>query len=351
MKKLKNIYDLNTFVYERNNNDKYASEEKTNEIFDALINGIKNLFNKAKNWQNKVKGAKEIDKIYLESLKRIEIEIKKQTDIQLNLASAEVETPDNIKKESLNINLNEAEQVGDIPKEDVKNVDTSNQNLDPKTLQNKLKLIEKIIDLIKKQSLKQMDDVLKKYGGAEKNPQLYNYINIKKDEFELAFLNAQMDYFNKAGDKNAINKVKLERDKLQKDLENRYNLDKAEQVKIIINNKEYTLFKPYRYNKNGEIKTIEIIKTTDKPNKVIAKYTYGDTKDKEQEFDINNIETDIKTLNLKPGDKYNYFSNNANKELEVTITKLDNDNELATVKVGEDGNEFKVYYGQLLNKL
>ena len=42
-----------------------------------------------------------------------------------------------------------------------------------------------------------MDIVLQKKGGVEKNPQLKNLIDLQKDEFQMAYLNAQVKYLEK----------------------------------------------------------------------------------------------------------------------------------------------------------
>jgi hypothetical protein len=64
-----------------------------------------------------------------------------------------------------------------------------------------------------------MDVVLKKYGGAAANPQLDIIITSKKDQFDLDYMNAQINYLEKAGDKTESANIAKQRDVIAKKIE------------------------------------------------------------------------------------------------------------------------------------
>jgi hypothetical protein len=71
-------------------------------------------------------------------------------------------------------------------------------------------------------ALKEMDTVLKKYGGAAANPQLEIIITAKKDQFDLDFMNAQISWLEKAGDKTESINISKQRDVIAKKIEADY---------------------------------------------------------------------------------------------------------------------------------
>jgi hypothetical protein len=208
-------------------------------------------------------------------------------------------------------------------------------------------VIQKIIDIQKKNAKKEMTKVLQKYGGAEKNPDLKELIDARIDEFDLALLNAQMDYLNQAGDKEAIKKVTANRDKKQKEIQASYakiGTDATKEIKV--GDKTMMLGKKYRYKTANGVKTIVIKGEAEgEEGKIKAAYTFGDTKDQEQLFTAANIDTEFKPVK---GNKYGYFSQNNDKVIEVTVTADPDANGMVAVKTGK--NEFNVEVGSLLDK-
>ena len=167
----------------------------------------------------------------------------------------------------------------------------------------------------------------------------------------MAYLNAQVKYLEKSGDKNAINKIAAERNKLAKTLDAKYNtLDKTESINIKTEDgREFVVGKPYRYKTADGIKTIKITKKSDNPDEIIATYVsdkFGKTE--EQSFKLANIE---KNDEFKPtiGDKYKYFSKDRNDIIDVEIVTEPDDKGL--VKVKTDKGEFNVLKGALGSKV
>jgi hypothetical protein len=71
-------------------------------------------------------------------------------------------------------------------------------------------------------ALREMDVVLKKYGGGAKNPQLDIIITAKKNQFDLDFMNAQINWLEKAGDKTESINISKQRDVIAKKIEADY---------------------------------------------------------------------------------------------------------------------------------
>lgn len=353
-----------------------------NNINEGLFSWLGKMFKKAAEKYRKVQGGNEIKSIHDKYMKLIEDEIKKQANVDLEFSGEEkskeqqkksVQTVEKFILDYNNFILNEAEvqtptvqnKVDDKTNPNDKNTpeqnktddktDTKEQNVDKTlssdTLKKKSQIIQKIIDINVNKALKEMDNVLQKKGGAEKNPQLKVLIDLQKDEFQMAYLNAQVKYLEKSGDKNAINKIAAERNKLAKTLDAKYNtLDKTESINIKTEDgREFVVGKPYRYKTADGIKTIKITKKSDNPDEIIATYVsdkFGKTE--EQSFKLANIE---KNDEFKPtiGDKYKYFSKDRNDIIDVEIVTEPDDKGL--VKVKTDKGEFNVLKGALGSKV
>jgi hypothetical protein len=348
---MKNLYTKSEFL----NLNKY---ENLNE---GIFQFIGKMFNKAKSYINKIKGGKEVDKIFNDHLKLIDEEIKKKIGVSLNLSAEE----QLVKKESMNLiteqdnaptvddntedgnNNSNAQSNGDS---NAQSSDDSNLKLTAKTLREKQKLIEEIINNHKNTALRLMDQVLQKMGGAENNPKLKVIIDNKKDEFRLKFLNAQIAALDKGGDKVSANKLASERNNLAKSLEARWNLDNVQYAEVEVDGNKFKIGVPYRYKTEGGIKTIKISKKSELPGKVFAAYVsdkFGLTTP--QNFDASNIDlgTDPKVGFIpENGKEYRYFSTNNNKIIKVKVINP-NVNGMTEVQVGD--NKFKVNPGALID--
>jgi hypothetical protein len=199
------------------------SEPVNEELFGAIGKLFGNMFKKAKERINKTKGGQEVEAIYQKYLDLISKEFAKTAKVELNLAAAARESEGVAavpKKESLDTEdldmINEAEE-DDAP---------AATEVDAKTAVNQLKskktVLDQIIKKLKEMALKEMDTVLKKYGGAAANPQLEIIITAKKDQFDLDFMNAQISWLEKAGDKTESIAISKQRDVIAKKIEADY---------------------------------------------------------------------------------------------------------------------------------
>jgi hypothetical protein len=206
---------------------KYKNDDVVNEeIFGAIKKLVGGLIKKTKERINKTKGGKEIETIYQKYTKMINDELVKQAKVSLNILAAANETGDAApKKESKLIDyknftiINEAE------------VDAK---LAVDTLKQKKAMMEQIVKKMKDMAIKEMDAVLKKYGGAQSNPQLDMIIQAKKDQFDMDFMNAQINYLEQAGDKTMAAEIAKQRDAVMKKIEadmKEFDTKKAVQMK------------------------------------------------------------------------------------------------------------------------
>jgi hypothetical protein len=177
---------------------KNRSEKVNEEFLGSLIGGIKNLFKKSQERSNKAKGGKEVEAIYQKYLNMITTELAKTAQIDLNVAAA---------------------SKGDLPAAAGATTNDANAKLAVDTLKKKKAVMDQIVQKLKGTALKEMDAVLTKFGGAAANPQLKIIIDTKKDQFEMDYLNAQIGYLDKAGDKTMVAAISKERDALSKSIE------------------------------------------------------------------------------------------------------------------------------------
>ena len=186
------------------------SERVNEEFLGSLIGGIKNLFKKSQERTNKAKGGKEVEAIYQKYLNMITTELAKTAQIDLNVAAA---------------------SKGDLPAAAGATTNDANAKLAVDTLKKKKAVMDQIVQRIKATALKEMDAVLTKFGGASANPQLKIIIDTKKDQFEMDYLNAQIGYLDKAGDKTMVAAISKDRDALSKKIEGEFkDFDTAKAV-------------------------------------------------------------------------------------------------------------------------
>lgn len=395
---MKNLYTKNEFL---------NRDEILNEGFFQFLG---KMFNKVKTQINKVKGGNQVEEIYQKYLKIINSEFEKQAGVVLHLGAEEQlntqqgqqqqqqgqggqqkpEHPDQRQQQQQTTQkqpekqnagysfydvdmLNEAvgdstdaapikqqqqeqgvgEQkppTGEQKPEKEKPAD-ANTKMSVATLKQKQQALQKILDLYQGKALKEMDLVLQKMGGAEKNPKLKIIIDNKKDQFKLDYLNAEIKFLEKSGDKGTANKIAVERNKLAKSLDTRWNLDKpagAEQTQnteIDINGKKLKLNTPYQYNAGGVSKTIMITGKSDDPQKVKAQYVSDKLgKTIEQDFRANLVKTDFTPM---INQKYKYFSKKQNNIIEVEV--LSEPDKRGLVKVKTDKGNILVQPGALMS--
>jgi hypothetical protein len=215
---------------------KQNSEPVNEEFLGKLIGGIKNLFKKAQERVNKTKGGKEVEAIYQKYLTMITTELAKTAQIDLNVAAA---------------------SKGDLPAGTAPGAapttNDANVKLAVDTLKKKKTVMDQIVQRIKATALKEMDAVLTKFGGAAANPQLKIIIDTKKDQFEMDYLNAQIAYLDKAGDKTMIAAVTKQRDEISKKIEGEFKeFDTAKAVEYAVGDEVIYLLKdkkPEEYDK------------------------------------------------------------------------------------------------------
>lgn len=210
------------------------SETVNEEFLGSLIGGIKNLFKKSQERTNKAKGGKEVETIYQKYLNMITTELAKTAQIDLNVAAA---------------------SKGDLPAAATATATTNDANakLAVDTLKKKKAVMDQIVQRLKGTALKEMDAVLTKFGGAAANPQLKIIIDTKKDQFEMDYLNAQIGYLDKAGDKTMLAAISKERDALSKSIEADFkDFDTAKAVTYAVADEVIYLLKdkkPEEYDK------------------------------------------------------------------------------------------------------
>lgn len=334
------------------------------EFIGALFNFVKNMFNKVKGAINKVKGGKKCEEIYKKYLQIINNEIAKKANIELSITAtlqaepaetdrqaAQQKAAAERKTESLVVNEAEEPKLTpeEIEEQNKKSEEAGaeegekNKNIGLSALKEKKKLIEQIITIYKNRALKEMDLVLKNYGGAEKNPKLAQVIDNFKDQFQVDLLSAQMKYLEKSGDKNAANKLATELQKRNKELAAKWNLDRVEFATVKVGDLTLNIGGLYRYNSSQGVKTIKIKKSSETPGEVIATYVYGDTKDKEQSFKAANIDDKFVP---EVNSEYAYWSNTNNAGIKVKVLGKPDEKGLVEVQFGD--NKFKVYAGALV---
>ncbi len=323
MKDLKNVYSYKEFLNEKNN------------LNEGLFSFIGKLFKKAQAAYKKVKGGQKVKDIYDKYIDIINQEMQKQAQVTLNLGGI------------LSENLNEEVEAQDpVVSQEEKTIDDKNKKMTPESLKKKQIILKKIIDTYKQKALKEMDQVLSNMGGAEKNPKLKIIIDNQKDQFTLDFMDAEIKFLEQAGDKESVKHIASERDKLAKDLDVRWNLDKVEHAQIEVNGDNYKIGVPYRYDKTKTIKISS--KIDDKNDVVMATYVsdkFGEIK--EQPFRVSKIDKEFKP---KAG-TYSYFSKSNNDLIDVTVEKNPKITPNGIIEVTNGaGKKINVYVGSLVDK-
>jgi hypothetical protein len=356
-------------TYESYRSSVNSSDEPVNEeIFGAIGKFFSNMFKKAKERINKTKGGNEVEAIYQKYLGLIDAEFSKNAKVELNIAAAARAEEDKnavpAKKESIeNTNLDKVNEA-DVPGgaiDDAPAADTDSKTA-VEQLKTKKTILDQIVKKLKDMAIKEMDVVLKKYGGAAANPQLEIIINAKKDEFELAYLNAQIGWLEKAGDKTETIKISKQRDAIAKKVEADY--------------KEFDTKKAVQYKEGDSViyllkdKKKEDYKADKKPEEqtdVVGVHKISKIEgDKFTLLDKDDKPTIVKTGaeiigkanaegtgeeakaegEYKVGDKVKFKRNNG-EEAEATITKVEGDTWFFK---GKDGKDLKKNMSDITSK-
>ena len=374
-------------TFESHRNSKIVKTDKpiNEEFLGALGKMIGNLFKKAKERINKTKGGIEVEAIYQKYLDMISKELSKAAKVDLNLTAAaknnenpeaaptpekpeagakpEAGTPpatpavepakESFSTKGLN-KINEADEVDEV---DVKTAVDQ--------LKTKKGVLDQIVKKLKDMAIKEMDAILKKYGGASANPQLDIIITSKKDQFELDYLNAQINYLEKSGDKVESAAIAKKRDAIAKKIEADF--------------KDFDTKKPVTYKEGDEVIYLLQGKTKEEWNKLTEdekkKPTEGNAAKIVGIHKISKIEGDKFTLldkeekptiiktgaeivgkpegseeskvtpEYKVGDKVKYKMEDGT-EAEATITKVEGDNWFFQGKDKELSKPFKNEKGE-----
>lgn len=201
----------------------------------------------------------------------------------------------------------------------------------------------KIVNLHKNQAQKEMNAVLKKYGGNEGNPKLAASIAAFMYNFDVALTRAELKaYPNEPQIKTRLAQQEKEYNQKVTAISKGTTQDASV---IEVDGKKIKLNTPYQYNNGGNSKTIVVTNKSDDPKKVTAKYI----SDKlgltvEQPFRVNLIKTDFVPAKNQ---KYKYYSNKQNAIIDVEV--LTDPDKRGLVKVRTDKGNIMVHTGALMN--
>jgi|SaaInlV_165m_DNA_1040744.scaffolds.fasta_scaffold08367_5 hypothetical protein len=186
--------------FKNNNNNKPVNEE----FLGAIGKFFGKMFKKAGENIRKTQGGNEIEVIYKKYLKLINDAIVKQTGLNLELGKVSVKESKVFEAEEAVAEEGEEGAVAEEGAEETTDKKPGEAEkkpaVDPKILKQKQDILKKIIVQMKGMAIKEMDAVLVKQGGGSKNPQLQIIINIKKDQFTLDLLNAEISSLEKSED-------------------------------------------------------------------------------------------------------------------------------------------------------
>ena len=335
-------------LYSKN---EFLSIYKSNVLNEGFFQFLGNIFKKISAAVKNVNGAKEVDAIFKKYQTIIDNEFKNKLKIDLGLtaeeqlnATKEKENPQAKKEdksaavsgqtESIQYRVNEAEVEEPV--------------LSVKTLKQKQTLMQNLLKQYQDKALKEMDRVLQKMGGKEKNPKLSLYIDTKKDEFNLMFLNAEIAALEKGGDQASAAKLIAQRNKLAKEINtNLDNIIKNKAAEINIDGNLFKIGVPYRYKaKDGTIKVIKISNKSEKPGEVMAAYISPEMgKTEIQPFQVENIDKDFKPEVNK---EYNFY-NSKGETIKVKVDKEPDNKGMVHVVGPKGGGGFNVNKNTLMD--
>jgi len=343
-----------------------TSEPVNEELFGAIGKLFGNMFKKAKERINKTKGGQEVEAIYQKYLDLISKEFAKTAKVELNLAAAARESEGTTavpKKESLDTEdldmINEAEE-DDAPAA-AEGEAPAAPEVDAKTavaqLKSKKTVLDQIIKKLKEMALKEMDTVLKKYGGAAANPQLEIIITAKKDQFDLDFMNAQISWLEKAGDKTESIAISKQRDAIAKKIEADYkDFDSKKAVSYKEGDNVVYKLQDFKQEEWDKLSAEQKSNPSEEPaSKYVGVHKISKIDgDKFTLLDKDDKPTIIKTgaeilgkQSYKVGDRVKYKMNDGG-QAETVIIKVDGDNWFFK---GKDGKDKRKPMDSIINKV
>jgi hypothetical protein len=307
------------------------SSESINE---GIFSWIFNSFKKIKQRINNTKGGKEIESIYQKYLGMIDKEFERSAKVSLNISAADNMNEKTIKKE--NFTYNEANETpDDSPGFDPSEKKESDTGVDVKTaitqLKSKKTVLDQIIRKLSTMALKEMDLVLKKYGGSDVNPKLAIIIDSKKDQFELDYMNAQIAFLEKSGDKIQSKLIEKERNAVMKKIEADFkDFDSKKAVVYAVGDEVIYLLKDKTKEEYDPKKSPDDQKDiigVHKIGKIEGGNFYLIGEDGEQNIvkTSDEIISKKESTGYKVGDKVKYKMQNGT-ESQATITKVEGDN-------------------------
>jgi hypothetical protein len=336
------------------------TETVNEEFLGAIGKFFGNMFKKAKERINKTKGGNEVEAIYQKYLDLISKEFAKTAKVELNLAAAARENEGTgavptKKKESLDTEgLDMITEADDAPADETTEGESpATPEVDAKTavaqLKSKKSVLDQIIKKLKDMALREMDAVLKKYGGGAANPQLEIIITAKKDQFDLDFMNAQISWLEKAGDKTESIAISKQRDAIAKKIEADYkNFDSKKAVTYSVGDEVIYKLKDFKQEEWDKLSADQQAKPEEAPaSKYVGVHKIDKIEgdkfillDKDGNPTINKVGAEILSkLSLagkyKVGDKITYKRDNG-EEATTTITKIDGDKWIFKNKDGDD---------------
>jgi hypothetical protein len=342
------------------------TETVNEEFLGAIGKFFGNMFKKAKERINKTKGGQEVEAIYQKYLDLISKEFAKTAKVELNLAAAARENEGTAavpKKESLDTEdldmINEAEE-DDAPAA-AEGEAPAAPEVDAKTavaqLKSKKTVLDQIIKKLKEMALKEMDTVLKKYGGAAANPQLDIIITAKKDQFDLDFMNAQINWLEKAGDKTESIVISKQRDAIAKKIEAEYkDFDNAKAVSYKEGDNVVYKLQDFKQEEWDKLSAEQKSNPSEEPaSKYVGVHKISKIDgDKFTLLDKDDKPTIIKTgaeilgkQSYKVGDRVKYKMNDGG-QAETVIIKVDGDNWFFK---GKDGKDKRKPMDSIINKV
>jgi hypothetical protein len=188
------------------------NEEFLGKLMGALKKGLGNLYNKMKQQVAAVEGGKEVEQIYQKYLAQLQTQFAKYPDLELNINATE----------------DEMTAKTAAPNQQAPTVDQAASKRKLDAFKKVKAQLDAVVKKTKDTAIAEMNRVLQKYGGAVQNPKLGIIINAKKDQFELDYVNAQLNYLENIGDKSMVATLNKQAQDLSKKVEgDMANIDKA----------------------------------------------------------------------------------------------------------------------------
>lgn len=215
---------MNKYVkgYESFRDGDQVNEEFFGKLMGLLKKGMSNLYTKMKQQVAAVEGGKEVEQIYQKYLAQIQTQFAKYPDLELNINTTE----------------DEMTAKTAAPNQQAPAVDQTAAKRKIDAFKKIKAALDATVKKTKETAIAEMNRVLQKYGGAAENPKLGIIINTKKDQFELDYINAQLNYLENIGDKTMVAALNRQATELAKKVEgDMKDIDKAVPMELEVGNK------------------------------------------------------------------------------------------------------------------